>query len=83
MSEEQKQALAKVSGEGMREMASMVSNYIDDKYVGFALIVFPVNDKTGMTNYISNCKREDMIKALRATADRIEKNMDIQTPNSN
>jgi hypothetical protein len=40
----------------------------------FALLIF--NDpKIGQ--YISNCRREDMIKALRETADRIERNEDV------
>ncbi len=40
----------------------------------FALIIF--NDPA-IGQYISNCERADMIKALRETADRLEKNQDI------
>lgn len=43
---------------------------------GYALIVFDFHDP-GLSNYISNAKREDMIKALRETADRLEKNQDV------
>jgi len=44
--------------------------------LGFALIVFE-HYKPGISNYISNSNREDMVKALRETADRLEKNQDI------
>ena len=44
--------------------------------IGFALLLFDFNDPS-IGNYISNTKREDMIKTLRETADRLEKNQDI------
>jgi len=44
--------------------------------MGFAIIVFEFH-KPGISNYISNAKRADMIKALRETADRLEKQQDI------
>lgn len=37
----------------------------------FALMVFDVGDK-GHASYITNARREDMIKALREQADRLE-----------
>jgi hypothetical protein len=43
---------------------------------GYALIVFDFHEP-GLSNYISNAKREDMIKALRETANRLEKNQDV------
>jgi hypothetical protein len=44
--------------------------------IGFALLVFEFgNDQSG--NYISNVNREDMIKVLRETADRLEKRQEI------
>lgn len=39
----------------------------------FLLLVF--NDPA-TTQYVSSCERADMVKALRAAADRIEKNQD-------
>lgn len=39
---------------------------------GFMIIVFNFHDPT-LANYVSNCNREDAIKALRTTADRLEK----------
>ena len=44
--------------------------------IGFALILFEFNNP-GIGNYVSNAERPDMIKALRETADRLEKNQDI------
>lgn len=44
--------------------------------MGFALIVFDF-DNPGIGNYISNAERSDMIKSLRETADRLERNQDI------
>lgn len=49
------------------------------KELGFALLVFPLGGP-GISNYVSNGTREDMIKALRETADRLEKNQDFKTP---
>ena len=43
---------------------------------GFALIVFEFG-QPGISNYISNGDRADMIKTLRETADRLEKNQDM------
>lgn len=52
------------------------------KDFGFAIIVFPF-EKPGISNYISNAERPSMIKALRETADRIEKNQTFETPDNN
>lgn len=40
----------------------------------FTLVVF--NDPE-IAQYASNCRREDIIKAMRETADRLEKNQDL------
>lgn len=79
---ERNKALAKVSGEGMRSLAKKIEDFIDKKHVGYALIVFGVSEP-GISNYISNCQREDMIKALRETADRLERKQDFPTLNAN
>lgn len=39
--------------------------------MGFAIIVFPFN--ASVADYVSNAERENMVQALRETADRIEK----------
>lgn len=43
--------------------------------MGFALIVFPFGNP-GISNYVADANRGDMIKLLRETADRLEKNED-------
>lgn len=40
-------------------------------------------DAPSVHNYVSNSQREDMIKVLRETADRLEKRMDFPTPEDN
>jgi predicted nucleic acid-binding Zn ribbon protein len=40
---------------------------------GFVFLIFPLFKASGLTNYISNCQRDDMIKALRDCANRLEK----------
>lgn len=49
--------------------------------MGFAVIMFDFG-APGVSNYISNAQRSDMITALRETADRIESNQDIPAVNS-
>lgn len=44
--------------------------------IGFALLVFEFN-KPGIGNYVSNASRESIIKTLRETATRLEKEQDI------
>ncbi len=43
--------------------------------MGFVLIVFPFGNP-GISNYVADAERGDMIKLLRETADRLEKNQD-------
>lgn len=46
----------------------------DDRKTGFFVLVFPFNSEGGQANYISNgANRSDMIKFLRETADRFER----------
>jgi len=60
----------------------VLANHVDHKiretlgHMGFAIIVFEFNHP-GVSNYISNASRSDMIQALRETADRLERNQDI------
>lgn len=62
----------------MRHLASGIEGVLKDNDLprGFALIVFDFN-QPGVSNYISNAMRENMVQALRETADRIELNQDI------
>ncbi len=70
-----------MSKELMIKMVDDIQKQLPKEF-GFALIVFPFYNG-GISNYISNAERSDMIKALRETADRIERNQDIKTPTAN
>jgi len=62
----------------MRRMAIAINHLLKDIYgkKGFCLLVFDFH-APGISNYISNANRKDMIMALRETADRLENNEDI------
>lgn len=49
--------------------------------IGFVLITFGFKT-AGIGNYISNGKREDIIKALREAADKLEANEDLPPANT-
>ncbi len=59
----------------MRDIAKDITEALDNEGLGFCLLVFPFGE-AGISNYISNCHRDDMIKALREAADRLEDNKD-------
>lgn len=69
-----------IGAEKMRELATQIQKEIPG--IGFCLIVYPFHEK-GMSNYISNSQRDDMIVFLQETVNRLKKNKDFQTPNSN
>ena len=70
-----------MSAKAMRKMGSKIDKMLPNDF-GYALLVFPYH-KPGVSNYISSANRSDMIKVLRETADRLEKNQDFQTPEDN
>lgn len=70
-----------MSKEAMGKMADFVGNMLP-KEMGYAIIVFKFNEPS-ISNYISNAQRPNMIKALRETADRLEKNQDFKTDKDN
>lgn len=77
--------MAKSEFEGyMRGMARAIDQLLKEDFgeLGFALLIFDFDDP-GTSNYISNINREDMIKALRETADRLEKNQVIPAVDEN
>lgn len=69
-----------IGGEKMREIANSITKQIPG--LGFCLIVYPFHEK-GISNYISNSQREDMIVFLQETLDRLKSKQDYQTPNQN
>lgn len=62
----------------LKLIAAGVNDEIKERFgkMGFALIVFDFG-RPGISNYISNAQRSDMIAALRETADRLEQRQDI------
>lgn len=78
----------KVGAQEMRDLAGLVSFALHDEKnrenneIGFAVLTFDTGTG-GMVNYISNCKREDMIKALKEFIHRNEANSGFQTPEEN
>lgn len=61
----------------MQEMANKVLALLP-KGFGFIILVFPFYKKNGVSNYISNANRSDMIKALREAADKLENKQDFE-----
>lgn len=71
----------------LRKLANVLDEVLAQEFehrIGFALFVFEFesdkDDKAALdkaANYISNGRREDMIKFLRESADRLENNEDI------
>jgi hypothetical protein len=69
-----------IGGAEMRRLAKKIQKEIPG--LGFALLVFEFND-SGMSNYISNAERQDMIKALEETVFRLKDEQDFPTPEFN
>lgn len=70
-----------LSGEQMRSLGQAIKEVLP-KELAFALLVFPIGEP-GIANYISNANREDMIKAIEETVERLKKGQTFDTPNSN
>jgi hypothetical protein len=68
-------------GVGMSLFGDLIQEALPKEFA-FVLLVAPFGEH-GMANYIANAHREDMIKFLRETADRLEKGDTPQTPNYN
>lgn len=68
----------KQTEELMTAIGGGINDVIENQFgkMGFALIIFEFN-QPGISNYVSNAQRDDMITALRETADRLEAKQDI------
>lgn len=68
----------------LKAMFTNISLIIENKlpagpsFRGRALYTLLVFDDPGVAHYVSNCRRSDIIKAMRECADRLERNEDIQ-----
>lgn len=69
-----------VGAEKMRKIGQLLKEQLPG--LGFALFTFEFN-KPGMSNYISNASRDDMIIALEETVARFKQQQDFKTPEEN
>jgi hypothetical protein len=51
---------------------SVLNKDISDDKFGFVLLVFNHHDGVQLTNYVSNCSRDDTIGAMKEVAARLE-----------
>lgn len=64
--------------EGMKKVAAAIDEIFngdktgDERTTGFVLMVFPFGEGPGRTNYVSNCKRKDVIVLLKEQLARFE-----------
>lgn len=75
----EKVTIKQIDGDQMRKLGDIINNNIP-KGLGFCILTFETGESDVPSNYLSNCERSDMIKALRETAERLEKNSDFRTP---
>jgi hypothetical protein len=59
----------------LRELLELGASALGVEKPLFALVLF--NDPA-VAQYMANCERSDMIKAMRETADRLERNQDVR-----
>lgn len=52
----------------MRELAGLLDNYF--KPMGFCLLVFPLDGKSGRMNYISSAERSSILEAMQEFIDK-------------
>lgn len=70
-----------VDSEDMKNLGRALKVLLPED-VGFILLTYNYFDTHSRANYLSSANREDCIKFLRETADRLEEQRDFQTPNN-
>lgn len=70
-----------IGAEQMRSVARNIQRQIPG--FGFCLIVFELNKQTGMSNFVSNANRDDMILALEEMIENLKNDKDFKTPEEN
>ena len=78
--EDMPQTAEQVTAEKMRIIGMKIQE--EAPGLGFALFIFEFY-KPGMSNYISNARREDMVIALEETLERFRNGQDFPTPEGN
>lgn len=73
--------MEKVSERIMRNMIKAAKLFLPTGW-GCTLLVYPHNSE-GISNYISDLNRDDMIKYLRETVDQLERKQKFNTPEDN
>jgi hypothetical protein len=71
-----------VDGRTMRKAHKKAKSMLPDGW-GATLLVYPLGSNDGLANYVSDGRREDMIKFLKETIKRFEGGNDFPTPESN
>jgi hypothetical protein len=70
-----------MSKQAMKKMAESIEKMLPKEF-GFTILVFPFSNPS-VANYVSNANRNDMIKALKEAAFRLEDKQDFETPENN
>lgn len=55
----------------MQEIAKDIEKKLGKKY-GFTLLIYEHNTDTGRMNYVSNSKREDVVKTMKEFIEKTE-----------
>lgn len=62
-----------MSKDAMQEIAKFIENRVGKKY-GFSVLIYEHGTGDGRLNYVSNSKREDVIKAMKEFIEQTEGN---------
>jgi len=74
-----KKPLVDMTEPELRDLTNSCLSALKDRLpdqTGFMILYFPFGDP-GIGHYGSNCNREDMIKAMREAATRLESRQDV------
>lgn len=70
--------LRNLSEPQMRELLNGIADEIKERLPKETLFFMVAFDDPGLCQYVSNARREDIVKAMRETADRLEGKQDIE-----
>lgn len=70
-----------IDGRRMAEVAQIIQHQIPG--LGFTLLTYEFGEEKTAANYVSNSNREDTVRFLRETADRLDNGKDYPIPNNN
>jgi len=72
--------------ENLRKLAKAIDDTLTEDYnqrMGFFIVVAPFEEGEGISDYIGNASREESIRWMRETADRLERNQTIPATEGN